>query len=117
MSDSAPRTKKMAVRVNGVIVRVVDVPIVKAEQPYSGRSRIRVTNTATPTPVQPRKVCPYLGPIVKHVKNELCGCKGKFESVHACTHFNEHATTTQYKHNQPERCCIGCPIGPFSADF
>lgn len=102
------RIHRVHFKVNGQIVQTIEVPV---ERPFSGRVSV---NSA---PGVPKKVCPYLGPIVKHVKNELCGCKGRFESVHTCTHFNDHATTTQYKHNQPERCCIGCPVGPFSADF
>jgi hypothetical protein len=64
-----------------------------------------------------KKVCQYLGPVLSHVPNELCGCQNKLVQVHQCLHFDQPATTTQYKISQPELCCIGCDVGPFSADF
>jgi hypothetical protein len=106
---SEQKTKTVHFKVNGKIVKTIEVPIVKPEQPLS--VTVRKANAAA------KKKCQHLGVQTRKTKNELCGCENKYEPVYQCLHFGGETTTTQYKHNQPERCCIGCPAGPFSADF
>lgn len=111
--EAGAHIREVKVFVRGEHVRTIVVPAGQSPQDV-----IREQFSLSKPKAKPaKKVCPHLGPVLSFVKNELCGCANKQESIYQCQYFNLPATTTQYKVVQPELCCIGCAVGPFSADF
>jgi hypothetical protein len=106
------QVREVKVFVKGKHVHTIVVPVGQAPA-EAIKEQLNIKKSAT----KKSKTCQHLGPVVSQVKNELCGCANRQESVYQCLHFNKLTTTTQYKIAQPELCCIGCAAGPFSADF
>jgi hypothetical protein len=72
--------RKIIVRLNGKVVKTIDAPeavsLLDVKKAH--------VNAVSPAPA---KQCQYLGKKLRLVKNELCGCRGRYEQVYRCNFF------------------------------